>query len=110
MKLKGKWIKLEKIMVSEIPDWEGQTWYVIAYKHILAAKYRITILQSTDPERLRNKEGTRGDAWVSLGKGNKIDFCRWTGGVDMRDQRERGQRGKSTGRDAWNRASKEGTQ
>lgn len=31
--------------------------------------------QSRDPERLRNKEGTRGNAWISLGQGNRIDFA-----------------------------------
>jgi hypothetical protein len=29
------------------------------------------MLQSTDPEKLRNKEGTNRDTWISLGRGNK---------------------------------------
>jgi hypothetical protein len=33
------------------------------------------MLQSTDPERLSNKEGSRWDTWISLGKGNGIDFA-----------------------------------
>jgi hypothetical protein len=33
------------------------------------------MLQSTDPETLNcNKEGFRGDAWISLGRGSRIDF------------------------------------
>jgi hypothetical protein len=44
------------------PDPETQTWYVLTYQWILVIKYRITMLQSTDPKRLSNKEGPRGDA------------------------------------------------
>lgn len=32
------------------------------------------MLQSTEPERLSNKEDLRGDARISLGKGHRIDF------------------------------------
>lgn len=34
----------------------------------------ITNLQSVKPERLGIEKGTRGDKWVSLKKGNRIDF------------------------------------
>lgn len=34
----------------------------------------ITNLQSVDPERLGIEKGSRGDKWVSLGGGNRIDF------------------------------------
>jgi hypothetical protein len=39
----------------------------------LAIEYNIIMLQSTDPERLSNKEGSRRDVWISLGRGNRID-------------------------------------
>jgi hypothetical protein len=43
----------------------------------------ITMLQSTDPRRLRNKEGSKGDAWISLGRRNRIDFVGGLGEVGM---------------------------
>lgn len=53
------------------PDPKGHAWYVLAEKWTLAIRYRIPMLQSTDPQKL-NKEGTREDAWSSLKSGNKI--------------------------------------
>ena len=35
-------------------------------------------LQSIDPERLDREEGSGGDTWISLGRGNR--FYGWTGG------------------------------
>jgi hypothetical protein len=35
---------------------------MLTYKWILAIEYRITMLQSTDPKMLSNKEGSRDDA------------------------------------------------
>lgn len=32
------------------------------------------MLQSIYPERLRNKEGSGVDAWISLGRGTIMDF------------------------------------
>jgi hypothetical protein len=32
------------------------------------------MLQSTDLERLSNKESSVEDTWLSLGRGNRIDF------------------------------------
>lgn len=32
------------------------------------------MLQPKDPEKLGNKEGSWGDAWISLGKRNRRDF------------------------------------
>ena len=32
------------------------------------------LLQSTDPERLSNKESSMGDVWISLGKRTRVDF------------------------------------
>lgn len=38
-----------------------QTWYVLTYMWILAIKKSIVMLQSTHPEKLSNKEGSRGN-------------------------------------------------
>ena len=35
---------------------------IITYKWILAIKYRITMLQSTEPKKLNNKDGSKEDA------------------------------------------------
>lgn len=43
------------------PDPKGHAWYVLSEKWTLAIRYRIPMLQSTDPQKL-NKEGTREDA------------------------------------------------
>lgn len=40
----------------------------------------IIMLQSTDPERLNN-EGSKGDTWVFLGRGNRKDFASALGAV-----------------------------
>ena len=49
----------------------------------------ITKLQSIDPERLSKEVGSRGHAWISLGRGNRIDFMGELGEVEYR--RGRGQ-------------------
>lgn len=41
---------------------------------ILVIKEMITMLQSVDPERTDKEKGSRGDEWISLGGGNKIDL------------------------------------
>jgi hypothetical protein len=41
------------------------------------------MLQSTDPERLSNKVGSRLDAWIFQGRGNRIDFVGGLGQVRM---------------------------
>lgn len=38
------------------------------------------MLQSINPERLKNKEGFREVARISLGRGNRIDFSDGLGG------------------------------
>jgi hypothetical protein len=43
------------------PDPERHAWYIFTYKWTLAIKYRITLLQSTDPKKLRNKESSGED-------------------------------------------------
>jgi hypothetical protein len=48
------------------PDSERQTWYILLYKWKLALKYRITTLQSTDPKKQSNKEGSREHACMNL--------------------------------------------
>jgi hypothetical protein len=54
------------------PDPKGHAWYMLTYKCILAIKFRIPTLQSTDLKKLNNKEGLREVAGISLRKGNKI--------------------------------------
>jgi hypothetical protein len=47
------------------------------------------MLQITDPERLSNKECLREDAWISLGRGNRIDFTSRLGECRDRNMRKR---------------------
>ena len=74
MKFTGKWIVLEKSH-SEWgnPDTERQTCFVFTYKCILDVKQMKTRLQSTVPEKLRNKEDTKRDSWILLGRENRWD-------------------------------------
>ena len=47
------------------------------------------MLQSTDPEKLSNKEGTREDTWISPGRVNRTNFVSglWVDGDgNRRDQ------------------------
>lgn len=47
----------------------------------------VTKLQSIDPGRLGKEVGPRGNAWSSLGRGNRIDFVSGLGtGDDMRGE------------------------
>jgi hypothetical protein len=49
----------------------------------------LIILQSTDPEGSSNKDCSMRKAWISLGRGNGIDFTNEPGvcgNVNMRDQ------------------------
>lgn len=41
------------------------------------------MLQTIDLERLSNKEGSRKYTWISLGRGNRIDFRGELGWVRM---------------------------
>ena len=41
---------------------KGCTLYVLTYRWILAIKYKIPMLHSTDPKKLNKKEGTKEDA------------------------------------------------
>jgi hypothetical protein len=43
------------------PDSERQTWHVFIYKGIIVIKYRITMLQITNPKKLSSKKGPKGD-------------------------------------------------
>lgn len=60
------------------------------------------MLQCTEAERLGNKEGLLGDAWISLGKGHRRDFLsglRIDGEGNMSDQVEMGYRAGSIEKD-----------
>jgi hypothetical protein len=55
--------------------------YLFTYSWILAIKYRIPMLYSTDRKKLNKKEGTSKDAGFSLRNGNKIVIRgRWRDG------------------------------
>ena len=68
------------------PEWGNQsqkdTQCALTYKCILAIKYRIPMLHSTDPKKLNKKEGPSADAWILLKRGNKIVIRgRWREGT-----------------------------
>ena len=44
------------------PDPKEHAWYVLTDKWILAIKYRIPTIHSTDPNKLNRKEGPSKDA------------------------------------------------
>ena len=67
------------------PGPERQAWYILTNKWVLAVK--IIMLQSTDPERLIHKEGSREDALISLGRGIRIDFM---GGLEHVEREQKG--------------------
>jgi hypothetical protein len=48
----GKWMELEIIILNKV-----HAWYVLTYKWILAIKYWIPTLYSTDSKKLNKKEG-----------------------------------------------------
>jgi hypothetical protein len=54
------------------PDPKGHAWYGLTDKWILAKKYRIPLIQSTDSKKLNKKECLSEDASVSLRRRNKI--------------------------------------
>ena len=56
------------------PDSERHIWYTFTYKKILAIKYRITILQSIEEKKLRNREGLMVNAWIAIKRRYKINF------------------------------------
>lgn len=86
------WIELE----WRNPGLNGYAWNVFTYKWVLAAKYSITMLQSTDPKKQSNKEGPGEDVWILLRRGDKVIKDGWR----ERTRRERGGergRGRSQG-------------
>ena len=60
MKFAGKWIELEKIILSKVIT-KRKPWCLCTYKLILIIKYRITMLQSTEPKKISKKEGPSWD-------------------------------------------------
>ena len=60
MESKGGWPQTG--ISGDNPDPERHIVYVLTYKWILARKYRIPMLFSTDPKKLKKKEGTDEDA------------------------------------------------
>jgi hypothetical protein len=58
-KLAGKWMKLEKIILSEVTQTQKDKHGMYCYKRTLPIKKMITILQSTDLQKLNIKENSR---------------------------------------------------
>lgn len=72
----------------------------------ISIKYRIIILQSTDPKTLSNKKGSREDDWTSLRRGNQIDvrggWMEGTGGEEgTRESGFRSDCAPTLRRDCW---------
>ena len=44
------------------------------------------MLQATDPEKLSNKDNSRANTWISLGRKARIDFV---GGLEVGGDRNR---------------------
>ena len=59
-KLAGKWMKLEKIILSEVTQTQKDIHSMYCYKRTLPIKKMITILQSADLQKLNIKENSRG--------------------------------------------------
>ena len=55
MNFAGKWMELEKIILSEVTDPKGHSWYILTFKWILGTKYRVPTLQSTGTKKLNKK-------------------------------------------------------
>jgi hypothetical protein len=63
MNFAGKCMKIENIFLSEVNAIPKEhIWYVLTYKWILAIKYRIPMLHSTDVKKLNSIKGTSKDA------------------------------------------------
>ena len=60
MKFAGKWIELGTSILNEVTQRQKDT-HGITSKEILAIKYRIIMLKSTEPEKLGNKKDPRED-------------------------------------------------
>jgi len=76
MKLMGKWMVLENIILSEVaPSQKKCTWYALTDKWILAQKLRIHKIQLTDM-KLKKKEDQNVNASVLLRRVNKNSYGR----------------------------------
>jgi hypothetical protein len=62
MNFSGKWTGLEyhPELGNLVP--KGHVWYVLTDRWILAIKYRIPMLHSTEPKKQNKKEGPSVDA------------------------------------------------
>ena len=59
---------------------------------------------AANPEKLSNKETSKGNTWISIGKGNRINFSGELGeGRDLNRREQVGQmEGENTGKVNWN--------
>ena len=62
--------RIESIILNEVTQTK-RTCMVCTHLCILATKYRIPMIQFTDPKNLNKKESPRKDVWISLRRGNK---------------------------------------
>ena len=72
MKLLGKWMELENIILSCNPNTKEDMWYALTNKWILAHKFIIPKIQFTDQMKLKKKEDESVDTSVLLRRGNQI--------------------------------------
>lgn len=52
---------------------------------------------------IKKGSGSEGDIWISVGYGNRIDFCRWTGGGWGLNRRNQAGVGKDWRKEYWDR-------
>jgi hypothetical protein len=65
-------MKFENIILSKVTQTQKDMHGMYTDKWILAIKYRISMLYSTDPKKLNKKEDPNKDPQTSLRMGNKI--------------------------------------
>jgi hypothetical protein len=63
-----KCIELENILSEITQSQEDKLGNILTYRWIVAIKYRITMVQSTDPKNESNKECPRADALTLIKK------------------------------------------
>jgi len=80
MKLIGKWIELENIILSKITQSQKNTHGIHSLKWILAKKLGIPKIQFTNYMKLKKNKDQRVDASDFLRRGNKNTHRRKYGG------------------------------
>ena len=52
---------------NQVP--ERQAWYVLTHKWTVCIKQKLTSIQSSEPEKLYNKDDSKRDTYTSLRRG-----------------------------------------